>query len=57
MPRLIVWNCDNCRKESRNIDKADSIGWLVVKEIKFERPYFYSFCGWACLKQWLSSKH
>jgi len=49
MPRLIVWHCDNCDRESR----SESTGWLVVKEFKNDRPKFYSFCCWTCLYQWL----
>ena len=51
MPRLIVWHCDNCGKESR----SEATGWLVVKEFRLDRPKFYSFCCWACLHQWLSN--
>ncbi len=47
MPRLIVYHCDNCDRESR----SESAGWLVVKEFKQERPYFYSFYNWGCLSQ------
>jgi hypothetical protein len=53
MPRLIVWHCDNCDRESR----SESAGWLVVKEFKQDRPKFYSFCNWKCLTEWLSYKH
>ena len=52
MPRLIVWHCDNCDRESR----SESLGWLVVKEFKYERPKFYSFCNWECLYQWCSCR-
>jgi hypothetical protein len=53
MPRLIVWHCDNCDRESR----SESAGCLVVKQFGKDRPYFYSFCDWACLSKWLLNKH
>ena len=52
MPRLIVWHCDNCDRESR----SESAGWLVVKEFKGDRPYFYSFCNWHCLTEFVNRK-
>jgi hypothetical protein len=52
MPRLIVWHCDSCDRESR----SESTGWLVVKEFRHDRPKFYSFCSWECLSKWLSNK-
>ncbi len=50
MPRLIVWHCDNCDRESR----SESFGWLVVKEFEQYKPKFYSFCNWECLYKWCS---
>ena len=52
MPRLIVWHCDNCDRESR----SESAGWMVVKEFKQERPKFYSFCSWSCLTEFVNQK-
>ena len=52
MPRMIVWHCDNCDRESR----SESAGWLVVKEFQNIRPKFYSFCDWNCLCDWLINK-
>ena len=52
MPRLIVWHCDDCDKESR----SESMGWLVVKEFSNSRPRFLSFCCWNCLYHWLSNR-
>jgi len=59
MPRVIVWHCDNCDRESR----SESASWLVVKEFGVlkdhlgrDKPKFYSFCSWQCLSAWLSEK-
>ena len=53
MPRMIVWHCDNCDRESR----SESAGWLVVKEFINNKPKFYSFCNWDCLGQYLLNKN
>lgn len=52
MPRMIVWKCDGCERESR----SESWGWLVVKQFDRDRPRFYAFCSWKCLSEWLSRR-
>jgi hypothetical protein len=49
MPRLILWHCDTCGKESR----VQSAGWLVLKQFTEDRPKFYSFCSYKCLEGWV----
>jgi len=50
MPRTLLWICDNCKRESRN----EATGGLVLKQFGKDRPYFYSFCDWTCLTEWLT---
>jgi len=52
MPRTLLWICDNCGRESR----TESAGWLVVKQFGRDRPFFYSFCNWACLTNYVLKK-
>lgn len=52
MPRMIVWHCDRCGRESR----SQSEGWLVVKQFGKDRPFFYSFCNWDCLADYTNKQ-
>jgi len=52
MPRVIVWHCDYCHSEAR----GEQDGRIVIKEFRYDRPKFYSFCEWGCLFAWFQKE-
>ena len=54
MARSVLWQCDNCKKESR----AESGGWLMIKSVRanIPRPLFYAFCSWKCMDEFAHAR-